>query len=474
MDSSPHRPLRDLDGGGGGDDDDLEEGEYVPGRDDESSDADGYRLKRRLEVELGRRVSWEEVAMASGRQVAAPGSSCESEGTISDDDANDNPSPDSSAAVISSSDLAARRFACHVCGRGFSSPKAVDGHMRVHGNGRMPPAAAVVGGGWTATGKRGWTGGKPSVAAASLNSQSTDDHSVVAQPMPMAIAVTDPSSTPVMSTGTNLSGEESSSNATAQPMDFEPPVLTTTEPNPSTGAVVHHQQAAPPPTTAAEQARPVHQPPVPPPQSQFVQQPLVPPPAASLAEPPRVYSCKLCGKSYSSHQGLGGHAAGHRNRQKEAEAAAAAAAVGMMMGLGQDGGALLDALRRGRRAEEPHECQKCHKVFATGVALGGHMRMHYTGPPIVHKRTKRRCVVALAPAPAPAPAVSEADLRLALSTVTEERRSSPAPPPVSAGRVRLFGIDIGPQVQATPSKEEEEQQGSGTAEEGSSSEVEKQ
>ncbi|XP_022682476.1 replication initiator 1-like [Setaria italica] len=457
--SSRRRPLRDLDGDG--DDDDLEEGEYVPGGRDESSDTDGdddgYRLQRRLEGQLGRGVSWMEVAMASGRPVGVPRplvarSSCESDGTISDDGSN--PSADSSA-VVSSAEAPARRFACHVCGRGFNSLKAVDGHMRVHGNGRMAEAA-VVGGGWAATGKRGWTGGKPSVAAVCLNSESTDDHStavVVAQPIPMAIAVTSsPSSTPVLSsTRTNLSGEESSSSATAQPMDYEAPAVATvvTGPNnPSTGAVVHHQQAAPIP--AAEQARPVHQPAVPPPQARPVHQPAVPLPPASLAQPRRVYSCKLCGKSYSSHQGLGGHAAGHRNRQKEAEAAAAAAE--MMMGLGQDGA----AFRRGRRAEEPHECQKCHKVFATGVALGGHMRMHYTGPPIVHKRNKRRC-----PAPPPAPAVSEADLRLALSTVTEERRPSPSPA-VAAGRVRLFGIDIGPQVQAPPSKEEE--QGSSSSE----------
>lgn len=186
-------------------------------------------------------------------------------------------------------------------------------------------------------------------------------------------------------------------------------------------------------------------------QAQFIQQPFLAPAHALPAQQPRrEYSCKLCGKSYATHQGLGGHAAGHRNRQKEAEAAAAAA--GMMMGGPDDAAAFLDALRRGRKAEEPHECQKCHKVFATGVALGGHMRMHYTGPPIVHKKNKKRC---LAPPP-----VSDADLRLALSTIKEE--PSPAPP-VAAGRVRLFGIDIGPQV---PS--EEPGSGSGTAE-GSSS-----
>jgi hypothetical protein len=115
-----------------------------------------------------------------------------------------------------------------------------------------------------------------------------------------------------------------------------------------------------------------------------------------------------------------------------------------MMGQ-EDGGAFLAAFRRGRRAQPPHECRKCHKVFPTGVALGGHMRMHYTGPPIVHKKNKKWDLV------------SEDDLRLALSTATE---ATPPPRAAAVGRVRLFGIDIGSQVQAPPPPED---QGSGTA-----------
>ncbi|CAL4960060.1 unnamed protein product [Urochloa decumbens] len=466
MDSSAsHSRRRDLDGG-----DELEEGEYVPGR-DESSDTDGsgggYRLQPRREgddeeLHGGRMRRLEDVIMASGRRLAPPRSptpsSCESDGTISDDDDdNGNPSAADSSAVVSAAGAPAR-FACHVCGRWFGSPKAVEGHMRVHGNARH---MAAVGAGWAATGKRGWTGGKPYSVAddAALNSESTDNSTdIVAvrplEPVPMAIAMP---STPVTSTRTNLSGEESSS-ASAEPMQSELATVVTGH-NSSTVAVVSNQSA--PPAHSAEQARPVHQ------QAHLVQQPLALAPAR-LGQPPREYSCKLCGKTYATHQGLGGHAAGHRNRQKEAEAAAAAAAEMMMMGPGQDGGAFLAALRRGgrRAAEEPHECSKCHKVFATGVALGGHMRMHYTGPPIVHKKSKRmRC---LAPPPPP---VSEADLRLALSTLTEER-PSPAPAVAVAGRVRLFGIDIGPQVQAPPAPPDEEGS-SGTAE-GSSSERERQ
>ncbi|CAO2182088.1 unnamed protein product [Urochloa humidicola] len=478
MDSSSSRRqlLRDLD------DDDLEEGEYVPGRDESSDDTDGGEDD---EMQGGRMRRLEDVIMASGRVVplAPPRSptpsSCESDGTISDDDGGNPSAADSSLAISAGGAPAAQRFACHVCGRRFGSPKAVDGHMKVHGNARHRVAAAAVSAGWAATGKRGWTGGKAyySVADyATLNSESTDNstaaivaaHHPLEPIMPVAIAMTSLPSTPVLSARTNLSSGEESSSASAQLMQSELAATVVTGPNSPTGAAVSVSQQAAPPAHAPEQARPLHQPAAAAAPAQIFQQPIAPAPTpARPGQPPREYSCKLCGKSYTTHQGLGGHAAGHRNRQKEAEAAAAA---GMMIGLGQGhdggGGAFLAALRRGgrRAAEEPrHECSKCHKVFATGVALGGHMRMHYTGPPIVHKKSKRRCL---------APPVSEADLRLALSTLTEER---PSPAAVAAGRVRLFGIDIGPQqVQALPPPPEEEGSSSGTAPaEGSSSEGER-
>ncbi|KAG2614762.1 hypothetical protein PVAP13_3NG006990 [Panicum virgatum] len=247
--------------------------------------------------------------------------------------------------------------------------------------------AVALDGGWAATGSRGWTGGKLQLfsAAAAPPLDARSSHS-----------------------HSNVSGDSSSVHASA---------------------AVHH-----PPPPYADQAPQLPRPLV------------VPRRAADRAQ--REYTCKFCGKSYTSHQALGGHVAKHKSMQREAAAAAAAAAAGMAAMPIQDG----DALRRARRAAEApphHQCRKCHKVFATGVALGGHMRVHYTGPPIVPARKKNRNKQGLAPlavedviAPPPPAALS-----LALSIKTEE---APSTAPAGAGRVvvRLFGIDISPKAQA--------------------------
>jgi len=237
-------------------------------------------------------------------------------------------------------------------------------------------------GGWAATGSRGWTGGKLQLfsAAAAPPLDARSSHS-----------------------HSNVSGDSSSVHASA---------------------AVHH-----PPPPYADQAPQLPRPLV------------VPRRAADRAQ--REYTCKFCGKSYTSHQALGGHVAKHKSMQREAEAAAVA---GMAMPI-QDGA----ALRRARRAAEAaphHQCRKCHKVFATGVALGGHMRVHYTGPPIVPARNKNN---------------SKKQGRLAPLAVQDVAVAAPPPPTAGAGRVvvRLFGIDISPKAQAAPLLE---QQCSGTTE----------
>ncbi|RCV36360.1 hypothetical protein SETIT_7G312600v2 [Setaria italica] len=284
---------------------------------------------------------------------------------------------------------------------------------------RMEPkrkrVVVALDGSWAATGKRGWAGGKPA-AAAPLNNPQSSNHS-------------------------NVSGDSSSSSAQA---------------------VVVHNMPAPPPPIFAEQAQLVHlhHPVAAPPPEAAAQLPqLVVPQRADHQPPRRVYTCKECGRTFTTNQALGGHAAGHRSRQREAEAAAAAAG---MMPAGVDAAAFLAALRRSRREEAPHECRKCHKVFATGVALGGHMRVHYTGPPIVPTRKNKKRCLALALQPeediAAAAAPTPPGLSLALSIKAEEAPPSSPAPAGGVRVVRLFGIDISPQVQA-PS---EQQQCSGT------------
>jgi hypothetical protein len=92
-------------------------------------------------------------------------------------------------------------------------------------------------------------------------------------------------------------------------------------------------------------------------------------------------------------------------------------------------------------------------VFATGVALGGHMRVHYTGPPIVPARRKnrKRGLALLAAADIVAAPPPPTGLSLALAIKKEE---APPTAPAGAGRVvRLFGIDISPKVKA-PSEQQ--------------------
>jgi DNA-directed RNA polymerase subunit RPC12/RpoP len=211
--------------------------------------------------------------------------------------------------------------------------------------------------------------------------------------------------------------------------------------------------------------------------------------ATHQQQPPATtpYTCKECGKSYPTNQALGGHVAGHKNKQREAEAVAAAA----------EAGPDATVLDRRYKVGQSHVCLKCGKMFSKAVALGGHMRAHYTGPRIVIVRNnKKRCLVPPPPAeedlasppppeedwavaglsrslsiraeeelvaplppPPPLPAADEdlaARRSLSLSINTDEEPPSTAAPAGAGGVLRLFGVDI-------DISEHQEEQGSSEA-----------
>jgi hypothetical protein len=147
----------------------------------------------------------------------------------------------------------------------------------------------------------------------------------------------------------------------------------------------------------------------------------------------RGFSCKECGQWFPTHQGLGGHAAGHKNRRLAAEAVAAAAA-----------GIDIIACRRPERSHS-HACKICSAEYQSGVSLGGHMRKHHKGNPIVHRKRMR-----LAPPMQQAPP-GLPELELAIAPPMQQAPPA-APPQVPAGSVRIFGVIFEPQAK----KDEEE------------------
>ncbi|CAA2960769.1 zinc finger ZAT10-like [Olea europaea subsp. europaea] len=79
-----------------------------------------------------------------------------------------------------------------------------------------------------------------------------------------------------------------------------------------------------------------------------------------------LYKCNLCEKSFSSYQALGGHKTRHRKSSPSTTAV-------NNPSTSNSTASNISVLSR------PHECSTCHKIFLTGQALGGHMRLHYKG-----------------------------------------------------------------------------------------------
>lgn len=73
----------------------------------------------------------------------------------------------------------------------------------------------------------------------------------------------------------------------------------------------------------------------------------------------RVCQCPRCPKTFSTQQALGGHMAGHNNMDRKAAAVA-------------EGGASSAA-----QVNREHKCVICGATFSSGQALGGHMTKHF-------------------------------------------------------------------------------------------------
>ncbi|KAJ6843167.1 zinc finger protein ZAT5 [Iris pallida] len=96
-----------------------------------------------------------------------------------------------------------------------------------------------------------------------------------------------------------------------------------------------------------------------------------------------VYECKTCNKCFPSFQALGGHRASHKKPKLAVAAAAVKADVVEHDGLDIS---MNSSFAKSAAAAPPapappnklrvHECSICGSEFASGQALGGHMRRH--------------------------------------------------------------------------------------------------
>jgi hypothetical protein len=297
------------------------------------------------------------------RYYLQPASSVASHGTVTITD-----------AAAPAAAVATAGFPCPVCRREFTSWKAVGSHMKAHAQAAKAEdkvsVAAVAS-----------TGGASNVEEVG---DSVSVANVAAEPK----ISDDTTATPVLSAGSNnpvLNGASGSSSSV----------------EPSQTAAPQQEPVATPPPAAPQQA------------ATFI--PLMVPAhhhqQKGPAGPGRGFSCKECGRWFPTHQGLGGHAAGHKNRRLAAEAAAAVAAgidpQEHLAGRGVPG--------------KVHTCKHCGAEYKSGVSLGGHMRKHYNGKPIVpRKRARLLCLpeLALGPPLQPAPPAAPAPVTLRLFGVT--------------------------------------------------------
>ncbi|KAK1669717.1 hypothetical protein QYE76_057876 [Lolium multiflorum] len=387
---------------------DIEEGEVVSGYHynaaaGSDTDTDDEDARYYLQASYLHNGQWVKPSSASARRI-----SFGSDGTVSDAAA--------AVPVARSADAPATRFPCRVCPRDFGSSKAVHGHMKVHAQAakHLAAVAAAI-----------RASGGPASAVEEVGDSVSTPVALPAMPGLFDDATT---ITPVQSVCSNNpvmnAGSGSSSSARSS-----------VEPSPTTASVV----PAPP---AAAPVVPPKQAPIAPPQQAPIA-PLLHPPVfdgplqlAVRGDPGRGFSCRECGRWFPTHQGLGGHVAGHKNRRIAAAAAAAAAA-----GIDPEDHI---ACRGGARPPKTHACKICGAEYPTGVSLGGHMRKHYSGKPIVPRKRLRlgnelALALPLQMAHPPAMAVPIVVPPLAAAPLQPAVQAAPAVP---AGSVRIFGVNF--------------------------------
>nr|XP_043611626.1 zinc finger protein ZAT5-like [Erigeron canadensis] len=128
-----------------------------------------------------------------------------------------------------------------------------------------------------------------------------------------------------------------------------------------------------------------------------------PPPHKGVVEVTRtsgfyVYECKTCNRGFSSFQALGGHRASHKKppkanledtirpnmMKKDVDGLHSSTTLSLQIGSNQ-----LIQCNPGNsvKVAKIHECSICSAEFASGQALGGHMRRHRSMPPMAGTST---------------------------------------------------------------------------------------
>lgn len=122
-----------------------------------------------------------------------------------------------------------------------------------------------------------------------------------------------------------------------------------------------------------------------------------------------MYACKTCGRAFPSFQALGGHRASHRKPKNEKKPAIFSeeedftspsssknrfSPTSLSLQLSSVSTATFSATPKSSPSPRTHECSYCGAKFASGQALGGHMRKHRGGaapigrtPPIIQETT---------------------------------------------------------------------------------------